>query len=110
NLCIHTVDLIDHALAIGEVVTQKLHSIPQVVVSPVLPVLNYSVKRHSQFTVFLNNTNCFKLALVPFLALKKTITPQWKHGNLTCKVSHFCNNAIGIATDHKVIVYALSYF
>ena len=49
-------NIINHLLTIGEVFSKEIHCIPQVVASPVLPVLDDTIKRHVERTILVNNT------------------------------------------------------
>ena len=47
HMRIHSMHIINHLFRIAERRVLKVHSIPQIVVSPVLPILNDSIKRHT---------------------------------------------------------------
>ena len=102
--------IINHLFRIAERRVLKVHRIPQIVVSPVLPILNDSIERNTQFTVFPYHSHRFFLALIPFLALEIAVSPKGKHGNLSGQCTHLRNHAISISTIHKVIVDAISHF
>src|SRR5690554_6284083 len=103
-------NLVYHCLRIGKLIIKKFHSIPQIVTSPILPVLNNTINRYSKFAIFLYNTNGFILTFITLLTLPVSISPQRKHGNLPCKITHLSNNTISIASIHEIVVYTFSHF
>ena len=52
-------DMFDPAFGIAEIGVVELHCVPQVVVTPVLPVLNHHVNGHSVGTVAVQHLGQF---------------------------------------------------
>ena len=96
--------VLNQLLAVGKILRQEVHGVPQVVGAPVLPVLDNTIQGHLQFAVLINNALGFGSGLVTLLRLPETIGPQWKHGHIATQMAHLCNHAIGRTTIHKVIV------
>ncbi len=96
--------LVDHLLRVGEVGIEKLHRVPQVVVAPILPVLNDSVEGNPELAVPVHHGEQLGAALVPLAALVETIGPQGQHGHLATEMAHAAYHAIGVATVDEIVV------
>ena len=81
---IHSVYVFHHFFGVGEFFVQKIHCVPQVVASPVSPILDNSIEGHTQFAVFLHYANNLFLAFVAFTLCQN---PYVHNGNMgTCPV------------------------
>ena len=80
---VHLVYLVNHFLRARELVADKLHGVPCIVGSPVLPVLDNAVQRHSHGPVSLYHIKQFLLAPVTLAALMVAVGPERHHGNLS---------------------------
>ena len=98
------VHVLYHLLAVGKILSQEVHGIPQVVRAPVLPVLDNTIQWHLQLAVLINNALGFGSALVALFRLPETVGPQGEHGHITAQVAHLGYHTVGRATIHKVIV------
>ena len=98
------VHVLYHLLAVGKILSQEVHGIPQVVRAPVLPVLDNTIQWHLQLAVLINNALGFGSALIALFRLPETICPQWEHRYIATQEAHLCNHTIGRTTIHKVIV------
>ena len=103
-------DILHHLLRIIESRILKIHRIPQIVMPPILPILNNTIQRNTQFTIFTNNVYHFLLALISFFTLPVTISPQRKHRCLPGQAAYLCYYTIGILPIHEIIVYTVTYF
>ena len=101
---VEAVDIVHHLLRIVEFGIHEFHCIPQVVVAPVLPVLDDAVEGHTEFAVFLDHAYGFALALVTLATLPESIGPQWEHGNIAGQGADFRNHLVGVFTFHEVVV------
>ena len=101
-------DVLDHLFAIRELLREEVHRVPQVVATPVLPVLDDAVEGDLQLTILINDTFRFAGCLITLLRLPVTIGPERKHRHVTRQVAHLCNDAICTAAIHEVIVDALA--
>ncbi len=109
NMGIELMYFVNHSLRIMEVRVQKIHGIPQIIIAPVLPILNNTVQGHSEFPVFTHHRQQFLLAFVAFTALPKTVSPQREHRDLSREFTHTGNYSVGTSAVHKIIIDALSY-
>ena len=103
-------NIVNHLGSIIIIGVKKLHCIPKIIASPILPVLNNTIKWNIQLTIFTYYTNKLVLSAITFLTLKVTITPQRKHRHLPSKSTHLCNNAISIAAIHEVVINTFAHF
>ena len=106
---VQPVHLVEHPLRVGELRVGEVHGIPQIVVSPVLPVLDDAVQGYTQFAVFADDADRLVLTLVAFLALPVTVGPQREHRRLTRQRAHPCHHAVGIAAVEEIVVGAESH-
>ena len=104
------VHLVDHILSAVKVGVEELHRVPVVVAAPVLPVLNDTVERNLQVTIFVHHLEQFLLRLVTLAALMETISPEGQHGHFAREVAHLGNHTVGIATIHEVVIHHLAHF
>ena len=107
---IHSMDIINHLLRIIECRILEIHCIPQIIMSPILPVLNDTIQRNPQFTILANDIYHFLLALISLLTLPIAISPQWKHRCLPGQAAYLRNYPIGILPVHEVIIHTVTYF
>ena len=106
---VHPMHVVEHLLWIRELRIGEVHRVPQVIVPPILPILDDAVEGHTQLTVLAHHADHFGLALVAFLALPITIRPQGEHGHLARQVAHLRHHAVGIPAVHHVIVHAVAH-
>ena len=106
---IHRMHIVQHLLGIRIIWIQKSHGVPQIVVPPILPILNNAVERYTQITIFTHYVHHLFLAFVTFLALPITISPKRKHRYLSRKITHLRYNAIGITAIHEIIIHAIAH-
>ena len=104
------VDVIHHGLGVGEVRAHEFHSIPEIVVSPVLPVLDNAVERHTVFAVFMYDFSDFVLAFVSFTALPEPVSPEREHRHISSELTDLRNDTVGVSAVHKIIVHTLADF
>ena len=97
----------DHSFRIWKVLVEKLHCIPQIVTTPVLPVLNNTIYRDTCLPVSPNNAGSLILRLVSLLALKVTVSPQREERYIASQMTHLCNNTIGIFPVHQIIIHTV---
>src|SRR5574344_2965831 len=91
-------------LRIAEFVSIEFHCVPQVVVAPVLPVLDPAVNGHSQLTVFCQNLKQFGTWLVALTALHETVTPERKHGNGAGKLAYASYHTVCVSAVNEIVV------
>ena len=48
--------LVDHLLSVGILLRQEVHRVPQIVGTPILPVLDDTIEGHLQLTVLVKDT------------------------------------------------------
>ena len=101
-------DVIHHFLRIAEQRILEIHGIPQIIVPPVLPILDDTVYRHVQLPVFFQHPHYLILTLIPLLALHVSVCPQRYHRHVARQTAHLCHHAIGISSIHEVIIYAVA--
>ena len=101
--------VIKHFLWIRILSIGKIHPVPQIIVSPILPVLDNAIEGHTQFAVLAHHADRLILALVAFLALPVTIRPQGEHGHLARQVAHLRHHPVGISAVHHVVVHAVTH-
>ena len=106
---VHLVDLLHHALGVGEVGVHEFHGVPQIVVAPVLPVLDDAVDGHAQLAVLGHHFQQLCLALVTLAALPEAISPQGEHGHLPRQLPHLRHYAIGVVATHEVVIHAVAH-
>src|SRR5258707_5639544 len=95
---------INHLLGIREPRVAKFGRVPEVLIfTPVLPVLDNTIKRHFKLPVFFNNTDCFFLALVTFPALPISKYPSGKHRRLPGEPAITRNHVICTAATDEII-------
>ena len=97
-------DVADHLLTVGILLCQEVHSIPEVVGAPVLPVLDDTVEGHLQRTVLIDDTEELGGTLVTLLALPEAVGPQREHRYITREMAHLGNHAVGRATVHEIVI------
>ena len=93
-------------LGIAEIGAVELHGVPQVVVTPVLPILYHAVNGNVQFTVAVKHSGKFGRRLVALATLHKSKAPERQHRHGACKLTYACYNTIGIASIDEIVVYA----
>ena len=103
-------DLVNHRLRIWKRLAHKLHSVPQIVVSPILPVLNHTVYRYSILTITMKHIKQFLLTFISLTALHKSIRPQWQHWYIARKFTNARHHSNGITSIYKIIVYGIAHF
>ena len=101
--------IVYHLFAIDKLLRKKVHRIPQVVATPILPILDNAVKRHIQCTVLVDDAFRFLGTLVALLTLPESISPQWEHGHIARQMTNLGDDTIGRTTVHEVIVNTFSY-
>ena len=101
-------DVLNQLRASGKVLREEIHSVPQIVGSPVLPVLDDAVEGHLQGTVLINDALRFRSTLIAFLRLPETVGPEGEHRHIAREVTHLGDDPIGRAAVHEVIVDAIA--
>ena len=104
-LCVY---VLNHLRTVGKVLREEIHSVPQVVGTPVLPVLDDAVQRHLQLAVLIDDALRLGSTLVAFLRLPETVCPQREHRHIACQVANLGDDTISTAAIHEVIVNALT--
>ena len=97
-----------HPLRVLEILVEEVHGVPEVVASPVLPVLHHAVHRYALGAVALEHAEKFGAALVPLAALHEAVAPQREHGHMTREVAYRGDHSVGVATVYEVVVNAVS--
>ena len=59
DVCVLLVHPVNHLLAVGKLLGEEVHGIPQIVAAPVLPVLDDSVERHLKATMHVHHLQEF---------------------------------------------------
>ena len=67
--------IINHLLAVREILGQEVHRVPQIVRTPVLPVLDDAVERHLQLTILIDDALRLAGGLIAFLRLPIAVGP-----------------------------------
>ena len=107
---IQSMYFVNHIFGTAESRVLEIHGIPEVVMSPVLPVLNDTIQRNPQLAILFHYSYCFFLTFISFFTLHEAITPQRHHWYITGQCTYFGYNSISRTTIHKVIVYAIADF
>ena len=105
-----TMHFVYHLLAAMIRFAQEIHGVPQIVVTPILPVLNDTVEGYSVGTVPMHHFEQFFRCLVAFAALPIAEGPKWEHGYLSTQGTHLCVQFVARISEHEVIVYFIAYF
>ena len=82
EMSVFCMDVLDHLLSIGKILGKEIHRIPQIVGTPVLPVLDDTIKWNLQCPILIDNTLRFLSTLIALLRLPETIGPQREHGHI----------------------------
>ena len=106
---IMVMDVVDGSLRVLESVAQKLHGIPKIVRTPILPVLHDTVERNALFAVFMHYPGQFGQAFIAFLALPETVCPQREHRHLSRQFAHLADTAVHRLPVHEIIVHAVGH-
>ena len=104
------VNFIYHLTSICELLGQKVHRIPEIVGTPILPILNDAVEGNTQLAVLLHNAQRLVRRLITFLRLPISVSPKREHGDITSQMTYLGNHAIGRAAIHKVVVDGFAHF
>ena len=110
SLGIHAMNILHHFLRIPKLPVQEFHGIPQIISTPILPVLDDTVERNLQLTILVHHSYNLILTLIPFPTLPETISPKREHRYLTCQFTHIGYYPVGVTTGHEIIIDELSYF
>ena len=102
----HTVN---HPLTVGECLTDKVHGIPCIIASPILPILYDSIERNLQFSIVVNHLKQFLLRLVTFATLPIAKGPKREHRNIARQLAHTPVHSVGIPAIHKIIVGTITH-
>src|SRR5574344_637916 len=100
--------LVDHFLGIGIVLGIEFHRVPEIVVAPVLPVLDHAVDRDAGLAVAVQDVQHLGGTLVSLAALHEAIAPERHHRHFSGKFADTGNHSVGIASIYKIIVNALA--
>ena len=103
------VNIINHTLSPLEVLVEELHGIPVVVASPVLPVLDDAVERHSEFTVLSADLQQFLLRLIAFTTLVEAVGPEREHRCLAREVTQFADDSVCRSSEEEIIIYGITH-
>ena len=103
------VDMLYGTVGVVEALTAELHSVPQIVAAPVLPVLDDAVKRHTVAAVTVYHACQLVPAAVSLAALVKAIGPQRLHRHLAREPSHALDDTVGITSVYEIVVNHLPH-
>ena len=101
-------DILDQLGTAGKILCQKVHGVPKIVATPILPVLDDAVEGHLQLAILIYNTLRLGSRLITLLRLPVAKGPQWEHGHIAREVAHLGNHTVGRAAVHEVVVYTLT--
>ena len=101
--------LVDHLLRTAERRILEIHGVPQVVVPPILPVLNYAIERYAQLAVAANLPHGLILTLVTLLALHETVAPQRHHRHVSRQGADLAYHPVGRAAEHEIIIHTVTH-
>ena len=101
--------LVDHLLTVGILLGEEVHGVPQIVGTPVLPVLDDAVEGHLQLAVLVDHAQQFGGTLVALLALPVAVGPEREHRHVAREMAHLCNHPVGRAAVHEVVVDAVAH-
>ena len=101
------VDILYHLRSLGKVFCQEVHSIPQIVGTPILPVLYDTVERHLQLTILIHYALRLSSSLISLLRLPEAVRPQREHRHVAREMAHLCNHSVGRAAIHEIVVDTL---
>ena len=73
----------NHLFTVGILLREEVHGVPQIVRTPILPVLDDAVEGHLQFTIPVNHAEHLGCTLVTLLALPEAKRPKREHGHLS---------------------------
>ena len=104
-----TVYLVNHLLAVEEVIVQELHCVPRIVRAPILPVLDNAVEGHLRLTVLVEHGKQLTRCLITLLRLPVAVGPEGEHRHLSGERAHLGNVAIGRATQHEIVVHSIAH-
>ena len=102
-------DFFHHLAAVAERLVQKVHGVPKVIVTPVLPVLHNTVERHAVVAVPLHHLQQFLAGLVALTALPVAEGPERKHRHLARQLAHLRVHTVGRAAQHEIIVDGVAH-
>ena len=102
--------IINHLLAVREILGQEVHRIPQIVRTPILPVLDDAVERHLQLTILIDDALRLAGSLITFLRLPIAVGPQREHRHIARQIAHLGYHTVSRTSIHEVIVNPLAHF
>ena len=104
------VNFIYHLTSVCKLLGQKIHRIPEIVGTPILPILNDAIKRNTKFAVLLHNAQRLVRRLITFFRLPISVSPKREHGDIARQMTNLGNHTIGRAAIHKVVVDGFACF
>ena len=98
------VHLVDHRLGVAEVVVEELHRVPEVIIAPVLPVLDHAVDGDAARAVAPQHLQQLAAALVALPALHVAVAPQRDHRDVARQGTDARDHAVGIPAPDEIVV------